>query len=258
MYDIPEGGRAAKGRAIVNLIGCEPDEKVSAFISVKEFNDDHFVVMATEKGIVKKTKLSAYSNPRKKGIYAVEIRDGDKLIEARVSTGDNDILLGTRNGKSIRFSEEQIRPSGRKTMGVKGITLSSKDDRLVGMLLIKREGTTVLVATEKGFGKRTEISQYRAQKRGGKGVLTMKTTEKVGKMVTIKEVVDKDDLMIITNQGVLIRQPVSQIRAIGRATQGVKLIKLGEGTLVSSITRIMSEENDGDENNSTEPEGSSE
>ena len=258
VYDIPEGGRAAKGRAIVNLIGCEPDEKVSAFISVKEFNDDHFVVMATEKGIVKKTKLSAYSNPRKKGIYAVEIRDGDKLIEARVSTGDNDILLGTRNGKSIRFSEEQIRPSGRKTMGVKGITLSSKDDRLVGMLLIKREGTTVLVATEKGFGKRTEISQYRAQKRGGKGVLTMKTTEKVGKMVTIKEVVDKDDLMIITNQGVLIRQPVSQIRAIGRATQGVKLIKLGEGTLVSSITRIMSEEDDGDENNSAEPEGSSE
>ena len=132
-------------------------------------------------------------------------------------------------------------------MGVKGITLSSEDDRLVGMLLIKREGTTVLVATEKGFGKRTEISQYRAQKRGGKGVLTMKTTEKVGKMVTIKEVVDKDDLMIITNQGVLIRQPVAQIRAIGRATQGVKLIKLGEGTLVSSITRIMTEEDDQNE-----------
>jgi DNA gyrase subunit A len=252
VYDIPEGGRAAKGRAIVNLIGCEAEEKVSAFISVKEFNEDHFVVMATEKGIVKKTKLSAYSNPRKKGIYAVEIRDGDRLIEARVSTGDNDILLGTRNGKSIRFSEEQIRPSGRKTMGVKGITLSSEDDRLVGMLLIKREGTTVLVATEKGFGKRTEISQYRAQKRGGKGVLTMKTTEKVGKMVTIKEVVDKDDLMIITNQGVLIRQPVAQIRAIGRATQGVKLIKLGEGTLVSSITRIMTEEEGGDDNSPEE------
>ena len=209
------------------------------------------MIMATEKGMVKKTKLSAYSNPRKKGIYAVEFRDGDKLIEARVSTGDNDILLGTRNGKSIRFSEEQIRASGRKTMGVKGITLSSDDDRLVGMLLIKREGT-VLVATEKGFGKRTEISQYRAQKRGGKGVLTMKTTDKVGKMVTIKEVVDKDDLMIITNQGVLIRLPVAQIRTIGRATQGVKLIKLGEGTLVSSITRIMSEEED-DENNNTEP-----
>ena len=243
VYDIPEGGRAAKGRAIVNLIGCEADEKVSAFIGVKQnqFHEDHFVVMATEKGIVKKTKLSAYSNPRKKGIYAVEIREGDKLIEARVSTGENDILLGTRNGKSIRFSEEQIRPSGRKTMGVKGITLSSKDDRVVGMLLIKREGT-VLVATENGFGKRTEIAQYRAQKRGGKGVLTVKTTEKIGKMITIKEVVGTDDLMIIRDDGVLIRMPVSQIRSIGRATQGVRLIKLGKGTKVSSITRIISEE----------------
>ena len=243
VYDIPEGGRAAKGRAIVNLIGCEADEKVSAFIGVKqgEFHDNNFVVMATEKGIVKKTKLSAYSNPRKKGIYAVEIREGDKLIEARVSTGENDILLGTRNGKSIRFSEEQIRPSGRKTMGVKGITLSSKEDRVVGMLLIKREGT-VLVATENGFGKRTEIAQYRAQKRGGKGVLTMKTTDKLGKMITIKEVVGTDDLMIIRDDGVLIRMPVSQIRSIGRATQGVRLIKLGKGTKVSSITRIISEE----------------
>ena len=243
VYDIPEGGRAAKGRAIVNLIGCEPDEKVSAFIGVKQdqFHDDHFVVMATEKGLVKKTKLSAYSNPRKKGIYAVEIRDGDSLIEARVSNGENDILLGTTNGKSIRFSEEQIRPSGRKTMGVKGITLSSSDDKVVGMLLIKREGT-VLVATENGFGKRTEIIQYRAQKRGGKGVLTMKTTDKIGKMITIKEVVGTDDLMIIRDDGVLIRMPVSQIRSIGRATQGVKLIKLAEGTKVSAITRIISEE----------------
>ena len=243
VYDIPEGGRAAKGRAIVNLIGCEADEKVSAFIGVKqgEFHENHFVVMATEKGIVKKTKLSAYSNPRKKGIYAVEIREGDKLIEARVSTGENDILLGTRNGKSIRFSEEQIRPSGRKTMGVKGITLSSTDDKVVGMLLIKRDGT-VLVATENGYGKRTEIAQYRAQKRGGKGVLTVKTTDKIGKMITIKEVVGTDDLMIIRDDGVLIRMPVSQIRSIGRATQGVRLIKLGKGTKVSSITRIISEE----------------
>ena len=243
VYDIPEGGRAAKGRAIVNLIGCEADEKVSTFIGVKQnqFHENHFVVMATEKGIVKKTKLSAYSNPRKKGIYAVEIREGDKLIEARVSTGENDILLGTRNGKSIRFSEEQIRPSGRKTMGVKGITLSSTDDKVVGMLLIKREGT-VLVATENGYGKRTEIAQYRAQKRGGKGVLTMKTTDKIGKMITIKEVVGTDDLMIIRDDGVLIRMPVSQIRSIGRATQGVRLIKLGKGTKVSSITRIISEE----------------
>ena len=244
VYDIPEGGRAAKGRAVVNLIECEPNEKVNAFIAVKDFSEDRYVVMATEKGKVKKTKLSAYSHPRKKGIYAVEIREGDKLIEARVSTGDNDILLGTRNGKSIRFSEQQIRPSGRKTMGVKGITLSSKDDKVVGMLLIKREGTTVLVATEKGFGKRTEISQYRPQKRGGKGVLTMKTTDKIGKMVTIKEAIDSDDLMIITTRGVLIRQPVSKIRAIGRATQGVKLINLDKGSKVASITRIISDDPD--------------
>jgi len=259
VYDIPEGGRAAKGRAIVNLIGCEADEKVSAFIGVKqgEFHEDNFVVMATEKGIVKKTKLSAYSNPRKKGIYAVEIREGDKLIEARVSTGENDILLGTRNGKSIRFSEEQIRPSGRKTMGVKGITLSSADDKVVGMLLIKREGT-VLVATENGFGKRTEIAQYRAQKRGGKGVLTMKTTDKLGKMITIKEVVGTDDLMIIRDDGVLIRMPVSQIRSIGRATQGVRLIKLGKGTKVSSITRIISEEEKKTDETPTKEENSPE
>ena len=259
VYDIPEGGRAAKGRAIVNLIGCEADEKVSAFIGVKqgEFHEDNFVIMATEKGIVKKTKLSAYSNPRKKGIYAVEIREGDQLIEARVSTGENDILLGTRNGKSIRFSEEQIRPSGRKTMGVKGITLSSADDKVVGMLLIKREGT-VLVATENGFGKRTEIAQYRAQKRGGKGVLTMKTTDKLGKMITIKEVVGTDDLMIIRDDGVLIRMPVSQIRSIGRATQGVRLIKLGKGTKVSSITRIISEEEKKTDETPTKEENSPE
>ncbi len=259
VYDIPEGGRAAKGRAIINLIGCEPDEKVSAFITVKEFNEDHFVVMATQNGLVKKTKLSAYSKPRKGGIYAVEIKDGDSLIEARVSTGDNDILLGTKNGKSIRFSEEQIRPSGRKTMGVKGITLSSKDDKLIGMLLIKREGT-VLVVSENGFGKRTEVSHYRSQKRGGKGLLTIKITEKIGKMVAIKEVVDADDLMIITNQGVLIRLPVSQIRSIGRATQGVRLIKLGEGTTVSSVTRIMLEEDgaEKDINNDAEPSKESE
>ena len=259
VYDIPEGGRAAKGRAIINLIGCEPDEKVSAFITVKEFNEDHFVVMATQNGLVKKTKLSAYSKPRKGGIYAVEIKDGDSLIEARISTGDNDILLGTKNGKSIRFSEEQIRPSGRKTMGVKGITLSSKDDKLIGMLLIKREGT-VLVVSENGFGKRTEVSHYRSQKRGGKGLLTIKITEKIGKMVAIKEVVDADDLMIITNQGVLIRLPVSQIRSIGRATQGVRLIKLGEGTTVSSVTRIMLEEDgaEKDINNDAEPSKESE
>ena len=240
VYDIPQGGRAARGRAIVNLIGCEPGEKVEAFAGVKEFDDNHYVVMATEKGIVKKTILSAYGKPRKGGIYAIEIRNGDKLIEAKITDGENDILLGTREGKSIRFYEGNIRPSGRKTMGVKGITLSSKDDRVIGMLVVKREGT-ILVGTERGYGKRTDVIQYRTQTRGGKGVLTMRCTEKTGKMVNIMEVVDRDDLIVITDSGVLMRQPVADIRTIGRVTQGVRLVKLDEGTTISSITRVVHE-----------------
>tara|TARA_Y100001934_G_scaffold24707_1_gene27411 strand:+ start:288 stop:2804 length:2517 start_codon:yes stop_codon:yes gene_type:complete len=241
VYDIPQAGRASRGRAIVNLIGCAPEEKVEAFVSVKEFDDDHYIVMATRNGAIKKTVLSAYGKPRKGGIYAIEIRDGDKLIQARVSNGENDILLGTHEGKSIRFSENDVRASGRKTMGVKGITLSSSVDYVVGMLLVKREGT-ILVATEKGYGKRTEVLQYRTQTRAGKGVLTMRCTDKTGKMVNIMEVVDSDDLIVITDSGVLMRQPVSQIRAIGRVTQGVRLVKLDDGTNISSITRVISEE----------------
>ena len=241
VYDIPQGGRAAKGRAVVNLVGCEPGEKVEAFVSVKEFDDKHFIVMATKKGIIKKTALSAYGNPRKGGIYAIEIRDDDRLIEARITDGENDILIGTREGKSIRFSEGDIRSTGRKTMGVRGISLGSKLDFVVGMLVVKREGT-ILVATEKGYGKRTDVIQYRTQKRGGKGVMTMRTTNKTGKMVSIMEVVDSDDLIVITNKGVLMRQPISKIRTIGRVTQGVRLVKLDKGSTISSITRVVHEE----------------
>ena len=241
VYDIPQGGRAARGRAVVNLVGCEPGEKVEAFVSVKEFDDEHFIVMATKKGIIKKTALSAYGNPRKGGIYAIEIRDDDRLIEARITDGENDILIGTREGKSIRFSEGDIRSTGRKTMGVRGIALSSKSDFVVGMLVVKREGT-ILVATEKGYGKRTDVIQYRTQKRGGKGVMTMRTTDKIGKMVSIMEVVDSDDLIVITNKGVLMRQPISKIRTIGRVTQGVRLVKLDKGSTISSITRVVHEE----------------
>ena len=241
VYDIPQGGRATRGRAVVNLIGCEPEERVEAFVSVKEFDDEHYIAMSTQKGIVKKTVLSAYGKPRKGGIYAIDIREGDKLIEARVTNGEHDILLGTHEGKSIRFSESNIRASGRKTMGVKGIKLSSKEDYVVGMLVVRREGT-VLVATEKGYGKRTEVLQYRTQTRGGKGVLTMRCTDKTGKMVKIMEVVDSDDLIVITDSGVLMRQPVGAIRTIGRVTQGVRLVKLDDGTNISSITRVISEE----------------
>ena len=246
VYDIPQGGRAAKGRAVVNLVGCEPGEKVEAFVSVKEFDDEHFIIMATKKGIIKKTALSAYGNPRKGGIYAIEIRDDDRLIEARITDGENDILIGTREGKSIRFSERDIRSTGRKTMGVRGIALSSKSDFVVGMLVVKREGT-ILVATEKGYGKRTDVIQYRTQKRGGKGVMTMRTTDKTGKMVSIMEVVDSDDLIVITNKGVLMRQPISKIRTIGRVTQGVRLVKLDKGSTISSITRVAHEEEETEE-----------
>ena len=240
VYDIPQGGRATRGRAIVNLIGCDPSERVEAFVSVGEFKEDHYIVMATKKGVVKKTVLSAYGKPRKGGIYAIEIRENDQLIEARVTNGGHDILLGTREGKSIRFSETNVRASGRKTMGVRGIRLSSVDDYVVGMLIVKREGT-ILVATEKGYGKRTDVIQYRTQTRGGKGVLTMRCTEKTGKMVKIMEVVDSDDLIVITDAGVLMRQPIAAIRTIGRVTQGVRLVKLDDGSLISSITRVVEE-----------------
>lgn len=255
VYDIPQGGRATLGRAVVNLIGCEPGEKVEAFVSVKEFSDNHSIVMCTKNGLVKKTVLSAYSNPRKGGIYAIDIREGDRLIEAKISDGENDLLLGTREGKSIRFSEQGVRATGRKTMGVKGITLSSSDDEVIGMLVVKREGT-ILVGTENGIGKRTDVIQYRAQKRGGKGVMTMRVTEKTGKMTSIMEVVDTDDLVVITDQGVLMRQPVSEIRTIGRVTQGVKLVKLDEGAKISSISRVIHEDQEVEASTEEEPEKS--
>ncbi len=241
VHEIPQGGRATRGRAVVNLIGCQPGEKVEAFVSVKDFDDQHFIVMATKLGQVKKTVLSAYGHPRKGGIYAIDIRENDDLIDARITDGNNDIILGTREGKSIRFSEQNIRPSGRKTMGVRGIRRATTADEVVGMVIVKREGT-ILVATEKGYGKRTDVLQYRTQSRGGKGIMTMRTTEKTGKMVSIMEVVDTDDLMVITNRGVLIRQPISTIRTIGRVTQGVRLIKLDEGASIASITRVVREE----------------
>ncbi|MFQ6609212.1 MAG: DNA gyrase subunit A [Fidelibacterota bacterium] len=252
VHEIPEAGRASRGRAIVNLIGCATGEKVNTFVSVKEFSEDAYVVMATRNGLVKRTNLSLYSRPRKGGIYAIEIRDGDELIESKITEGDEDIILGTRNGKSIRFNENNIRPTGRKTMGVKGITLSSKDDEVIGMIAVKREGT-ILVATDKGYGKRTSILEYRVQNRGGKGIITLKTSEKVGKLVAMLEVVNTDDLMIITDFGVMIRQPVQDIRVIGRNTQGVRLLKLDEGAKISSITKVMEKDDDkGDENSGEE------
>jgi len=250
VHQIPPGQRTSQGRAIVNLIICEPGEKVKAFVSVKEFNETDYIVMATRNGIIKRTSLSMYSRPRKGGIYAIEIRENDELIQAKVSHGDQDIVLATFKGKSIRFSENNVRATGRKTMGVKGITLSSKDDRVIGMLIVKREGS-ILVATDKGYGKRSELTEYRCQNRGGKGVITIKTTKKVGNLIAIMEAIDTDDLMLITDKGIMIRQPVENIRTIGRNTQGVRLAKLDENTYISSAERVIREEDNKQEEDET-------
>jgi DNA gyrase subunit A len=243
VHEIPPGQRTSQGRAIVNLIGCETGEKVKAFVSVKEFNETDYIVMATRKGIIKRSSLSMYSRPRKGGIYAIEIRKEDELIQAKISHGDQDFILATHNGKSIRFSENNVRPTGRKTMGVRGIRLSSKQDNVIGMLVVKREGS-ILVVTNQGYGKRSSLEDYRTQNRGGKGVITIKTTKKVGQLIGIMEAIDGDDLMLITDKGIMIRQPVEHIRTIGRNTQGVRLAKLDSGTKISSATRILKDENE--------------
>ena len=253
VHQIPPGSRTSQGRAIINLINCEEGEKVEAFVSVKEFNETDHIVMATKKGMIKRSSLSLYSKPRKGGIYAIEIREGDELIQARISSGDQDIVMATSGGKAIRFAENTIRATGRKTMGVKGITMSFQDDCVVGMLVVKREGT-ILVATDKGYGKRSDVDAYRTQNRGGKGVYTVKSTPKVGKLVSIMEVVDEDDIMIITNKGIMIRQPVESIKVIGRNTQGVKLLRLDDGAFISSITKVLNE----DEESENEDEESGE
>ena len=240
VHEIPQAGKATRGRALINLLRVDQGENVQAYIAVREYAEDLFITMATSKGLVKKTALTAYSRPMKGGIFAIDIREDDHLIDAQITSGDNDIILGTRNGMSIRFSESQIRPTGRKTMGVKGIELKGENDSVVGMIVVRREGT-VLAVSEHGFGKRTEVINYRVQNRAGKGIITIKTTPKVGHMVALLEVVDNDDLMIITSRGVLIRQPVASIRSIGRNTQGVKLIRLDESDSIAAVTRVQEE-----------------
>jgi len=240
VHEIPQAGKATRGRALINLLRVDQGENVKAYIAVREYAEDLFITMATAKGLVKKTALTAYSRPMKGGIFAIDIRENDHLIDAQITSGENDIILGTRNGMSIRFSETNIRPTGRKTMGVKGIELKGDDDQVVGMIVVRREGT-VLAVSEHGFGKRTEVINYRVQNRAGKGIITIKTTPKVGSMVSLLEVVDNDDLMIITSRGVLIRQPVSSIRSIGRNTQGVKLIRLDDGDSIAAVTRVQEE-----------------
>jgi DNA gyrase subunit A len=240
VHEIPEGGRATKGRSILNLIEKDKEENITAFVTVKEFTDDKYIVMATEKGTVKKTVLSAYSNIRRGGINAIKLAAGDRLIEAKLSEGKNDIIIGTKGGMAIRFNEKDVRDMGRTATGVRGIRLAKKDV-VIGMIVV-RNATTLMVVTDRGFGKRSEIEDYRLTKRGGKGVITVKTSDKNGKLIAIKEVNDSDELVIITTGGMVIRQSVKELRTMGRNTQGVRLIRLNDKDEIADIARVVPEE----------------
>jgi DNA gyrase subunit A len=240
VYEIPQAGRATKGKPIVNLINVSPDTQIQAMVFVREFKDDESLLFCTRKGTIKKTKLSEYSNVRSTGIKAIKIEEGDELIEVAVTSGNNDIVIATKHGLSIRFHESDVRDMGRDTTGVKGIELS-KDDRVVGMVVIKREAT-LLCVTERGLGKCTHIDEYRVQKRGGKGILTVNRTEKTGDVVGLMEVLPEDEIMIITRGGMIIRSPVSQVRVAGRNTQGVKLVNLEGSDIVTAVARVIPED----------------
>ncbi len=242
VHELPEGGRATRGRSILNLIEKEKDENITAFLNVKEFDDKHFLFMVTDKGTVKKTVLSAYSNVRRGGINAINLNEGDNLIEVKITDGTNDIVIATKEGMAIRFNESNVRNMGRTATGVRGINLT-KGDVVIGAIAIKRSGT-LLVATDRGFGKRSELGDYRITNRGGKGIKTIKTSEKNGKLIAIREVNDKDELVISTTGGMIIRQNVKDIRVMGRNTQGVRLIRLNEGDNITDIARVIPEEDD--------------
>ncbi|MBI4726565.1 DNA gyrase subunit A [candidate division TA06 bacterium] len=243
VYEVPEGGRAAKGRQISNLLELKPDEKIAAYIAVKEFDEQHFVVMATREGTIKKTALSEFSNPRKAGIIAATVDGKDLLIEAKLTDGSEDIILVTTQGQACRFHESDVRAMGRSAAGVRGITLDKKD-LVVGMVAVKREGS-LLTVCQKGFGKRSEIEEYRVTRRGGKGVITMKITDKTGPVVAVKEVVDTDELMIISAGGQVIRLTLKNVRVMGRATQGVRLINLEDKDQVVDVARLAASEEEG-------------
>jgi DNA gyrase subunit A len=240
VYDIPQAGRAARGRPIVNLIGIRSDERIAGFQAVRGFSDSENLVFATRNGIVKKTVLSAYGNPRSTGINAINIEENDELIDVLVTDGSNDIVLATKNGMSIRFNEKDVREMGRTAGGVRGVQLEG-DDRVIGMVVLRRDAT-LLVVSEKGMGKRSKVSDYRVQRRGGKGIITLKLTEKTGSIVALKEVLPEDELMMITRHGVIIRVPVDGIRVIGRNTQGVKVMNLDAGDTVVDVARVVNED----------------
>ena len=247
VYEIPEGSKTSKGRAIQNLINIERDDKVKAFICTKDLKDEayinsHYVIMATKKGIVKKTALEQYSRPRQNGIIAINIREGDELLEAKLTTGNSQIMLAIKSGKAIRFDESKTRPVGRNAAGVIGIRLENDNDEVIGMISVNNMEEDILVVSENGFGKRSSLESYRITNRGGKGVKTISITEKTGALVAIKNVSDADDLMIIKKSGVIIRLAVEELRVAGRATQGVKLINIKEEDSIAAVAKVMKDE----------------
>ena len=248
VHEVPQAGRAARGKAIVNLLTLQEGEKVSAFLPVREFQENRFVFFATKKGIVKKTDLMAYANPRPSGIIAIGLDEGDEVIGIRLTDGRQEIILSTRTGQSIRFKEEEVRSMGRGAGGVKGITLEGADE--VVSIEILSEGASVLTVAENGYGKRTEIGEYRVQARGGKGIITMKTTDRTGPVVGVQQVTDEDNLMLVTSNGKIIRLRVADIRVIGRNTQGVRLIDPEPGERVVSLARLAEREEEDEENGS--------
>jgi DNA gyrase subunit A len=247
VYEIPEGSRTSKGRAIQNLINIESEDKVKAFICTQDLKDEdyvnsHYVIMATKKGTVKKTSLEQYSRPRQNGINAITIKDNDELLEAKLTTGTSEIFLGLKSGKAIRFEESKTRPMGRNASGVRGIRLADDNDEVIGMVSVHNFEDNILVVSENGYGKRSNIDDYRVTNRGGKGVKTISITEKTGGLVSIKNVTDSDDLMIINKSGIAIRMGVEDLRVMGRATQGVKLINLKDSDSIAAVAKVMKDE----------------
>ena len=247
VYEIPEGSRTSKGRAIQNVINIPKEEKIKAYIKVKnlrdqEYLDNNFIIMCTKKGTIKKTSLAAYSRPRANGINAININEGDQLLEANLTDGSSEIIVALRSGRAIRFNESTVRPMGRTATGVRGVTLAHDKDEVIGMISINDPDSTILVVSEKGYGKRTDLEDYRITNRGGKGVKTLNVTEKTGDLIAIKDITDKDDLMIINKSGIVIRIAVSELRVMGRATQGVRLITLKGDDEIASVAKVEHEE----------------
>lgn len=256
VYEIPEGTKQAKGRAIQNLLNIEPDDKVKAYINLLDLKDtdyinSNYIVLCSKKGIIKKTTLEAYSRPRQNGVNAITIKEGDQLLEAKLTNGEKDIMLAVKSGKAIRFPEHKVRPMGRTASGVRGITLNDEEDEVIGMICIEPEKANVLVVSENGYGKRSDIEDYRITNRGGKGVKTINLTEKTGKLISLIDVTDEDNLMIITKSGLTIRLEVSSLRVMGRNTQGVRLINLRNDDAIAAVAKVSAakeEEREGEEN----------